>query len=391
LRVDEETIRRRILKLEGKGVIERYALMPNPQLLGRKCAAVLIEVPNGRSKEELFRKLEATEGISVVHSFHGSLVLAYLLHPKKTPSSEAVSKLESAIGLQSKTFWESKLPKFELSLTRADWMILAALRADPRSKLIDVAKWAGISSRTLTRRLDRMIAGNAFTLETMVNLEKIGSPSVSLFVNAKEGKEKLIVDEEVYSRLASSTQWSDTSSDTISIYSIVVDNHAEARRIFEQIESLRGVGRLRMEVEERCLLADQWVDEFVSTKIPGVQKQLKVLRPVPKQYRPRPRVRSTPKRPPRTAYTWTGSVIDGRNVRIRLESDLCMGTASCVELAPKVFRLDWTKKKSIFDPGPLEVLRKRVKGLDAIFLAAQSCPYRAIKLDDADTDEQLFP
>jgi ferredoxin len=53
---------------------------------------------------------------------------------------------------------------------------------------------------------------------------------------------------------------------------------------------------------------------------------------------------------------WTGSIVQGRDVKIRVDWDSCMGSSSCVAIAPKVFKLDWDKKKSFFDPAPLELL-----------------------------------
>ena len=88
---------------------------------------------------------------------------------------------------------------------------------------------------------------------------------------------------------------------------------------------------------------------------------------------------------------WTTSILEGRNVRVRTDWSLCMGAASCTELAPGVFRLDWSKRKSVFDPAPLEVLQDRGTRPADIFRAAQSCPYRAIILEDSETGEKLFP
>jgi len=88
---------------------------------------------------------------------------------------------------------------------------------------------------------------------------------------------------------------------------------------------------------------------------------------------------------------WTGIIVEGRPVEVGIDHDLCMGASSCVELAPKVFRLDWSKKKSMFDPAPLEKLSDTGEAVAVIFKAAQSCPYRAIYLQDAITRERLFP
>jgi ferredoxin len=88
---------------------------------------------------------------------------------------------------------------------------------------------------------------------------------------------------------------------------------------------------------------------------------------------------------------WTSSILEGRKVEVEVEWGLCMGSASCTELAPRVFRLDWSKRKSTFDPAPLEMTEDRTARAEDIFKAAQSCPYRAIILKDQETGEKLFP
>ncbi|HXW95396.1 MAG TPA: ferredoxin [Nitrososphaerales archaeon] len=88
---------------------------------------------------------------------------------------------------------------------------------------------------------------------------------------------------------------------------------------------------------------------------------------------------------------WTGVVVEGKKLDVRVDHNLCMGASSCVELAPDVFHLDWSKKKSIFDPAPLEALSGAGADPEKLYMAAQSCPYRAIFLRDAVTGEHVFP
>ncbi len=85
--------------------------------------------------------------------------------------------------------------------------------------------------------------------------------------------------------------------------------------------------------------------------------------------------------------------IERKKVHVSVGWNSCVGASSCVELAPNVFRLDWSKKKSFFDPAPLELLDERPKGTDPniVFSAAQSCPYHAIILEDDETGERIFP
>jgi ferredoxin len=87
----------------------------------------------------------------------------------------------------------------------------------------------------------------------------------------------------------------------------------------------------------------------------------------------------------------TTRTVGGRRIAVRTDWNRCMGAASCVEIAPKVFRIDWERKKSVFDPAPLEVLDENGADPETIFRAAQSCPYRAIILEDGETRERIFP
>lgn len=88
---------------------------------------------------------------------------------------------------------------------------------------------------------------------------------------------------------------------------------------------------------------------------------------------------------------WTRAVLQDRRVKVRTDWELCMGAGSCTELAPGTFKLDWSRKKSRFDPAPLEVLDDRTTKAEEMFRAAQSCPYRAIILEDLDSGDRLFP
>lgn len=88
---------------------------------------------------------------------------------------------------------------------------------------------------------------------------------------------------------------------------------------------------------------------------------------------------------------WTSALLEGRRVKVRTDWGLCMGAGSCTELAPGMFKLDWSKKKSRFDPAPLELHDDKTTKAETIFRAAQSCPYRAIMLEDLATGERLFP
>ncbi len=85
---------------------------------------------------------------------------------------------------------------------------------------------------------------------------------------------------------------------------------------------------------------------------------------------------------------------DGRKLSVRVEQGMCMGAMSCVSEAPAVFALDVSQlgltRKHDEPLGLRDVLEGEVDG-DTLIRAAQSCPYRAIRLRDAETGVEIFP
>ena len=86
------------------------------------------------------------------------------------------------------------------------------------------------------------------------------------------------------------------------------------------------------------------------------------------------------------------SGINEKNIDVNIEKESCMGVGSCVAIAPQVFKIDEASLKSSFMAyAPLEVLDKKGASNQTILEAAQSCPYKAIIVEDKDSNEQIFP
>ncbi len=85
---------------------------------------------------------------------------------------------------------------------------------------------------------------------------------------------------------------------------------------------------------------------------------------------------------------------DGRKLVVSIAQDKCLGAMSCVTLAPAVFAYDTTEKglwRRHDEPLGMKEVEEGEVGSEAISLAAESCPYEAIKVRDAETGEVLFP
>jgi ferredoxin/predicted CopG family antitoxin len=80
---------------------------------------------------------------------------------------------------------------------------------------------------------------------------------------------------------------------------------------------------------------------------------------------------------------------DGKRLILSIEQTLCMGAESCVSLAPEVFALDASRINN--SPLGMRDLMSGQVPSEKIFAATQMCPYRAIKVKDAETGELIFP
>lgn len=74
-------------------------------------------------------------------------------------------------------------------------------------------------------------------------------------------------------------------------------------------------------------------------------------------------------------------------VRVRVDPDLCIGSANCAAAAPDYFRLDENAVSTVTERGSKDGLFERVLSVEesdkmALLDAADSCPTRAITIED---------
>ncbi len=72
-----------------------------------------------------------------------------------------------------------------------------------------------------------------------------------------------------------------------------------------------------------------------------------------------------------------------RRVRLHVDRDACIGSGTCVQLAPHVFALD--------DTGKARATVDEVESDARLWGAVESCPVLALAVRDAHTGAQLYP
>jgi len=75
------------------------------------------------------------------------------------------------------------------------------------------------------------------------------------------------------------------------------------------------------------------------------------------------------------------------NIFVDVDKSLCIGCCSCETIAPEVFEIN---KQTRSNPKS-SVINQKGAGINKIMNAAQTCPTKAIRVDNTDTKERLFP
>lgn len=72
-----------------------------------------------------------------------------------------------------------------------------------------------------------------------------------------------------------------------------------------------------------------------------------------------------------------------RKLRVWVDHQRCVGNGTCLTIAPRVFVHNADRQSEVVDPAGDPV--------DQTLEAAENCPVSAIRVEDAETGEQLFP
>ena len=81
------------------------------------------------------------------------------------------------------------------------------------------------------------------------------------------------------------------------------------------------------------------------------------------------------------------TTVEGKKLKAGIVEDLCLGTGFCAVLAPEHFSLERTQIGA--EPLGIADSDEKLVELDRLRRAAESCPWRAIYLKDAESGEYI--
>ncbi len=156
------SVRVRIRKMEDAQIIESFTIKVDPPVLG---LGVLYIVVSGQNIKEILEQISLVgKPFFVVPCVGGVTVCGIVVKGNLEEKIELANKLMKDVRVLS--IFEAENPGFNSNLTKTDLEILEYLMKDPRQKIESISKKTNLSTKTVTRCIEKLNEneGSQFTL-----------------------------------------------------------------------------------------------------------------------------------------------------------------------------------------------------------------------------------
>jgi DNA-binding Lrp family transcriptional regulator len=262
--VDEETVRKRMIRMKEMGSMPRWLIKPNPYLLGRQGTSVDLVVEQEDKKSEAISKIKRLEGVVTILDFMGKGLLVILYYE----DGAALDKMTQTMGLicnSKPVLVGQSFPRPTVVMKKVDWEIINVMTDDARMDLQDVANQTGATLRTIQRRLEKMIEGKAIYLSGRPVYEKMAGLACNFLVFCPGTKKKQAMDSKVLSEVRR-IERSDTASKEYSMFTISCENPKAADDTLAWLKGIDGVKWVRVGITKEAIHVQGWLKAEVEKR-----------------------------------------------------------------------------------------------------------------------------
>jgi DNA-binding Lrp family transcriptional regulator len=242
-----KSVNARVKKMQSSGVIDSFIIKVNPLVLGYSKFCLLIVRNNKKAADEKHIRRSLSLVGDILYTGH---VLGNISTFKLAVKKEAEEKLEllvDVIGqdllIQNQTV---VFPNVREQPTYTDFKIMRCLLANPRMEISDIAEKISMSSKTVARRLEKMIENHVLDFTVQCNFTAIRGYIVSLVsANTEKGSYRKVLERSyedlkdsfcVYSPMLSQQDviyWLFFSKDVFALDSVIkgIEYHPGVRKV----------------------------------------------------------------------------------------------------------------------------------------------------------------
>jgi DNA-binding Lrp family transcriptional regulator len=162
LHVDRTTVAARLRRWQNQGFLRGHEVVPSPGLFGASVAGGTLRVDRPTDKPRVLEELALIPGLLSAVDHVGPWVALLLAFDTREGLERSRRLLARTAGVSEVSpCVPLRTPEPAMAPSPSDWAVLRALRVDPRRPASEVARAVGLSTKTLARRMERLVAGRA--------------------------------------------------------------------------------------------------------------------------------------------------------------------------------------------------------------------------------------
>ena len=162
-------VKKRIQKMIEKKVIEEFFIKIEPPVLGN---GVLYFVVSGENVDEILEQISLVgEPYFVAPCIGGITVCSIVIKDNPDEKIELANKLMKDVRVLS--IFEAESPGYDSNFTKTDFEILEELIKDPRQKIEQIAHNTNMSTKTITRCIEKLQKNEGIQFTLVYDPKKI--------------------------------------------------------------------------------------------------------------------------------------------------------------------------------------------------------------------------
>jgi len=248
----------RIRKMQKLEIIEKYVVKVEPPVLGY---GVLYFVISGENMKEVLEQVSLVgEPHFVAPCVGGITVCSIIVKENLEQKIELAKKLMKDFKVLS--IFEAENPGFKTNLTKTDLQILDELIKDPRQKIETLAKNTKMSTKTITRCIDKLQKNEGIQFTTVYDPKKIKKFIPYAIITWIEGdlKETLEKMNKEFSNTYLQIPFIAKNQIVLFLYS---NNIYKIDELTQKVRNLKNIKSADLFIPKKILFYDNWIKKTI--------------------------------------------------------------------------------------------------------------------------------
>ncbi len=288
LHVSETTVRSRVNAYLRSGFLRGWSLFVNPNLVGEHVAQACFDVRPPSAKEDVIEKIRLIDGVWYIAKYHEDAVGVGFFYEDEDSLKTRLELMARIASAEHFSCGELRFPPSAYQFSLTDVAIIKSVEGEPGRAFASIARETRLSTRTVRRRLHRMIEEHVLFTVPIMDFRKareLIAADIFVFYTTREVARD--VERAVLAMVDKIMVAAIPGSPDHLYVSVFLENLADAHEILVKLRSLDGVKEAHVNLIEEHLPQYQsfrkQIVELSKTHELGIVK-------------PRPRLRERPKR-----------------------------------------------------------------------------------------------